>query len=296
MIRIHCPECGTKFECGAADEGKRITCPDCGECFTAGLKTGVKAGSAPPRVPRGHRRRRGEDDDDENEDGDPPRGQRKPKKKAKTSALTVVISGVIFAVVFVGSLFLLGASEYFTRRAARRLADAERGPVNPRPFEFPKPPVEIGGVGGATKIVGSGNNPQFQDQAPDGGFLIGMELGVVNMKSIKAIRPIHLVNGQEVKGAQHGSDLANVVTVKAKPGYAVSSLTVNAGLWIDSMSVSFRRISDGKIDPSDSSQSDFVGGVGGNRSILGGNTAPAIGIIGKSNQKDCTGIGLLIKK
>jgi hypothetical protein len=84
--------------------------------------------------------------------------------------------------------------------------------------------------------------------------------------------------------------------VKAKPGYAVSSLTVNAGLWIDGMSVSFTRILDGKLDPGDSYQSNYVGGVGGNRSILGGNTAPAIGIIGRSNQKDCTGIGLLIKK
>jgi V8-like Glu-specific endopeptidase len=160
--------------------------------------------------------------------------------------------------------------------------------------------VDVVGADGATKILGGGADPQFKDEAPVVGLLVGFEFGLgkfANHDTIKAVRPIYRVaKDEEVMGKQYGTKLERVVTVKAKAGYAVGSLTLKAGLWIDGISVTFMRVADGKLDPSDSYQSDYFGNTAGNRTILGGDGTPVIGICGRSNQSDCSGIGLLLKK
>jgi hypothetical protein len=92
-----------------------------------------------------------------------------------------------------------------------------------------------------------------------------------------------------------GTDKLNV-TVKAKKGYAVSALNVNAGLWLDGMSLTFARHANGKLDLKDTYQSNYHGGPGGVRSIHGGNGMSVVGVIGrKSNDNAANGIGLLLK-
>jgi hypothetical protein len=56
------------------------------------------------------------------------------------------------------------------------------------------------------------------------------------------------------------------------------------------------KVVDGKLDPKDSYQSEFVGSDE-NKPItkMGGTGTPVIGIVGKSNNKDMTGMGLLFK-
>jgi hypothetical protein len=154
--------------------------------------------------------------------------------------------------------------------------------------------------GGATKILGGAFDPEFKDEAPDGAVLVGFEFGLgktFNKDNIKAIRPIYRnAKGDDVKGRQIGNNLVRVVTVQAKPGYAVGAVSVRAGLWIDAVTVTFMKAGDGKLDPNDSYKSDLVGATGPNETILSGASVPIVGIVGKSNKEGATGIGLLLKK
>lgn len=171
----------------------------------------------------------------------------------------------------------------------------ERPPVVVGPVD--KPPVNTSPDGfSRTNIVGGGGDPQFEDKAPAGGMLIGLELAVVNNDAIKSVRPIYSLQGKEVKGAQVGTEKLNVV-IKAKQGYAVSAMNVNAGLWLDGMSLTFARVNKGKLDLNDTYPSPYYGGPGGGRSIHGGQGMLVVGVIGKKNAGDnsANGIGLLLK-
>ena len=55
-------------------------------------------------------------------------------------------------------------------------------------------------------------------------------------------------------------------------------------------------VADGRLDPSDSYERDFVG-LEQDKPLtkLGGDGTPVIGIVGKSNTKDMTRMGLLLK-
>jgi hypothetical protein len=156
------------------------------------------------------------------------------------------------------------------------------------------------GQGGATKILGGGNDPEFKDEAPDGTLLVGFEFGLgkfVNQDVIKAVRPIYRdAKGGEALGKAYGKNHMRGVTVTAKSGYAVGAVAVNAGLGVDGLSITFMKVKDGRLDPQDAYASEYIGGKGGSRTILNGTGLPVVGIVGRSNANDCTGIGLLLKK
>jgi hypothetical protein len=147
--------------------------------------------------------------------------------------------------------------------------------------------------------MGGAFDPQFKDEAPGGGLLIGFEVGLgkfVNIDVIAAIQPIYSTAMGEQPGKRYGTNFSRVVTVKAKPGYAVGAITAKAGLTIDGFSVTFMRIAGATLDPGDSYQSDWIGGKGGGgETLLTGGGTPIVGIVGKSNNRDCTGLGLLLK-
>ena len=153
---------------------------------------------------------------------------------------------------------------------------------------------------GATQILGGAFDPVFRDDAPAGAILIGFEIGMgkfFNNDVIRALRPIYRTpDGKEVMGKQYGSDLARVVTVKAKAGYAVGGAHVPAGLGIDAIDLIFMRVKNGKLDPSDSYKSGRNGGPGGGPTTLNGGGATVVGIVGKSKPDLCSGIGLVFKK
>lgn len=159
---------------------------------------------------------------------------------------------------------------------------------------------DMGDKDGLTRILGGAFDPQFKDEPPEGSLLVGLELGMgkfFDKDVIKAVRPIYRdAKEKEVMGKQYGTKLTRVVTVKAKAGYAVGGAEVRAGLGIDAVTVTFMRLKGDRLDPDDSYKSEFIGGMGGSPTVLGGDGTPVIGIIGKSNKDDCTGIGLLLKK
>jgi Trypsin-like peptidase domain len=148
-------------------------------------------------------------------------------------------------------------------------------------------------------ILGGAFDPQFKDMAPEGAFLVGFEIGLgkfINWDVIRSARPIYRVGDKETFGEQRGTNLTKVSTIKAKEGYAVGAVTVKHGLGFDGMSITFMKVVDGKLDPKDSYESEWIGTDEKKiPSKIGGDGTPVIGIVGRSNDKDMTGMGLLFK-
>jgi len=151
----------------------------------------------------------------------------------------------------------------------------------------------------ATQILGGGGDPEFQDVAPKGGLLVGLEVGLgkfFNNDVVRAVRPVFRVGDRDEPGTQRGTELDRVVKVIAKPGYAVGAVTIKAGLTVDGLSVTFMKVTGGKLDPNDSYESEWVGGYGGGGPVkLAGDGSLVIGIVGKANAQNATGLGLLVK-
>jgi S1-C subfamily serine protease len=150
-----------------------------------------------------------------------------------------------------------------------------------------------------TKILGGGFDPEYVDVAPEGGVLIGIEVGLGKFFKndvVRAIRPIYRVGANESVGVQHGTQIERVVKLKAKAGYALAAVTIKAGATVDGMSATFMRVKNGKLDRTDSYESEWVGGVGGGAAMrIGGDGTLVVGVVGKSNERDATGLGLLLK-
>ena len=127
--------------------------------------------------------------------------------------------------------------------------------------------------------------------------LVGFEVGLgkfINNDVVKAIRPIYRVGDKDSVGEQYGTNLTNVVKVIAKPGYAVAGVSLKTGLGIDGMSVTFMKIADGKLDPKDAYESEWIGGKGGGGPVkIGGDGTLVVGILVKANAKDVSGFGLI---
>ena len=160
-------------------------------------------------------------------------------------------------------------------------------------------PAAAASAGKAPTILGGAFDPEFKDAAPEGGLLVGFEIGFgkfLGRDMIRAARPIYRVGDKEVMGEQHGTQWSNMVTIKAKEGYAVGAMAVKHGLGFDGMSVTFMKVTGDKLDPADGYESEFVGSDEKKTPTkVTGNGLPAVGIVGKSNDKDMTGMGLLFK-
>ncbi len=149
-------------------------------------------------------------------------------------------------------------------------------------------------------ILGGAFDPTFADVAPDGGLLVGLEVGLApgfGRTMTRAVRPIYRVKDNTLYGDQQGTQLDDVVTLKAKDGYAVGAVSVMHGLGFDGISVTFMKVADGgRLDAKDSYESKYVGSDEKKQlTKIGGDGTPVVGIVGKSNDKDLTGFGLLMK-
>ena len=150
-----------------------------------------------------------------------------------------------------------------------------------------------------TQIFGGGIDPQFRDAAPAKGLLVGFDVGLGKWAGndvVYAIRPVFVTSeGQEILGQQHGADTSRVTRVKAKSGYAVGAVTVKTVLAVDGLSVTFMKIDKDRLNPKDAYESDWIGGKGsGPQTRLGGDGTAILGIVGKQNSRDFTGLGLLL--
>ena len=178
--------------------------------------------------------------------------------------------------------------------------DPDKGPavVGPMPPMPPMPPAAVRPGDRGPRIAGSHWDAEFRDHAPPDGVLVGFHIGLgkfVNNDVIKAVRPIYRVGDKDTNGLPYGTSTA-ASKLLAKPGYAVGAVSVRTGLGIDGMSVTYMKLVDGKLDPKDSYESEWVGGMGGGGPTrIGGDGTLVVGVLGKmnANGKDVSGIGLV---
>ena len=198
------------------------------------------------------------------------------------------------------------AAEANNVAAASPSANVSRAASPPGPSPSGKKP---GSGHWITKILGSATGSKFKDVAPEGGVLVGFEIGVgkwaPTRMMISAIRPIfQTAGGEQTLGNQHGTALGKTVRVKAKPGYAVGAVVgKEAGVFIGGLAVKFMKLGKEALDPKDNYESDWVGdNLGFEKSISGGG-AIILGIVGNENSNTfpglddnvCTGLGLMLK-
>jgi S1-C subfamily serine protease len=158
-------------------------------------------------------------------------------------------------------------------------------------------------AGTPSKIQGGGGDPEFRETGPAGSLLVGLEVGMgrfFDKPVVKSVRPVFRAGDKDSAGVWHGPTggdvVKEVVKVVAKPGYAVGRITVKTGLGLDGFSVTFMKLTDGKLDPEDSYESEWIGGQGGGGPVRIGDGTPVIGLIGKGRSDTVTGLGLLFPK
>ena len=146
-------------------------------------------------------------------------------------------------------------------------------------------------------IAGGGfGGVPFQEHAPDG-LLIGMRVcsdNSSNRSTVSAVQAIYLTPAGIRLGAMLGNPDGSLVTLLAKPGYAVGGATLRGGGGMDAVTLMYLKIAGQTLDPSDSYASNTVGGMGGGQKHVDGQGVPVIGIVGKHDKNGGSpGVGLI---
>ena len=183
-------------------------------------------------------------------------------------------------------LFVAGGGRVFILQVAGSAGDVEKSgtqtflntcrlPTAPpkAPSPGPAPPPGPGGtpgtsppipVGAATTIAGGAFDPVFKDAGPEGTLLVGLEIGLgkfFDNDVVRSVRPVYRKNGVDTFGDQHGTELIlRVVKAVAKAAMRSGAITVKVGLGVDGLSITFMKVVDGKLDPKDAYESEWIGG------------------------------------
>jgi hypothetical protein len=136
--------------------------------------------------------------------------------------------------------------------------------------------------------VGTNRGGPFIDRPDEGGLLVGFEIGVGSGNDgglyIRAIRPLFATSHGDTQGSMHGNARGDVITVRAREGFAVGGLTIKAANRIDGLSVTFMQIQGAGLDSRNAYTSDWYGSrTSGGTFRLGGSGSPMIGIVGKAD-------------
>jgi hypothetical protein len=151
------------------------------------------------------------------------------------------------------------------------------------------------------RFIGGWNEPEFMDLSPAGGMLVGFDIAYGGLgNSIVTVQPIYQVPGKpkDVSGLIHGTDTKRRGRDRAKPGYAVGAISVKGALWVDGFSITYMKVVDDKLDPTDSYESSWYGNPGrpDEMNLITGEGAPAIGILGRQGRRDLNALGLVFKQ
>lgn len=168
------------------------------------------------------------------------------------------------------------------------------GKTPPRTNENPapaKPGVE-------TEIAAGGNDPMFKDFGPEKSFLVGFEVTTGPQDKpveIVGLRPIFRAGETEAFGEQHGPR-EGAKTIKAKPGFAVGSVTVRRDNRVRGLLVTFMKLDGGKLNPSEKYESEWIGDRTTHESVtLDGKGSPFVAVTGRESPhqtRQLTGLGL----
>jgi hypothetical protein len=141
-----------------------------------------------------------------------------------------------------------------------------------------------------TVDVGEASFPgdaQFRTVPTDGGLLIGFDLTygrrLASTPVIHAIRPIFLTRKGKVAGPVAGVGGSGGVHVEAKPGYAIGRMFCRTGLHLNTITITYMKITPTGLDPNDSYEGACYGGEGGSgRDMIGGGGTLIVGVIGSA--------------
>jgi hypothetical protein len=140
----------------------------------------------------------------------------------------------------------------------------------------------------------------YRDVCEEGGVLIGFEVGLGKFganDTVGSLRPIFRTKDGEKFGQWHGPAPATPITVKAKPGYVVSSMLARTQLAVDGFTLTFARLGPNGLDLDDTYNGKAAGGNGGQPSTIGGdkasNGALFVGVAGHLNDGKASSLGLI---
>lgn len=178
---------------------------------------------------------------------------------------------------------------------------SERPPV---PRRKPKPPPLDGG-GFAwrhpnvtrTEMAGGKGGGEFADTYT-GAFLVGMNLTTRHFAGhlvIASVQSIYLTRLGRATSRAHGKADQTIVSLQARPGYAVGGIVGRSGDRLDGVKLIFMRIDGNRLNPDDSYESEWVGGEGGHETRLVSDGKPVVGVFGKCGA-EMDGIGLELEQ
>ncbi|MBY0460059.1 MAG: hypothetical protein K2V38_22310 [Gemmataceae bacterium] len=199
----------------------------------------------------------------------------KKRRRQDSSSTQTTILSVLSVLFFVGiaiGIVVLRAQ----RRAARNDALFGRndggggggggggGFQNPNPPPFnpqPQPKVLKPGVTDGPATGGFGDI-DYREYREDGAILIGFEIGlgaVPDTAVVTYLRPIWQTAKGEQLGTAYGRTKKPVVTVKARPGYAIGGVRIKSGGAIEGLCFTFMRRGEKHLIASDFYISDWYG-------------------------------------
>lgn len=163
-----------------------------------------------------------------------------------------------------------------------------------------------------TKMLGfSITKLPFEEKATDGSLLVGFELGIgkfLDKEMIYALRTIYRTPRGEIWGKAQGEftippspekwprqgQEIKTVQLRARPGYAVGAVKIRSDLYLLSMKVTFMRVLDGRLDPSQAYVKEWIGNrETGREDTVGGDGSPVVGIFGNKDERRILALGLI---
>lgn len=138
----------------------------------------------------------------------------------------------------------------------------------------------------------------FKEVFDADGVLVGFEItkrSAFGGDLIESLQPIVQVQGQEKTGHRHGGNTGAPQKVVARDGYAVGRVEGRVGMMVNGFKITFMRVQDGALDPSDSYESPWIGFDKGGAPFTLDSQAKAVrGIYGTSREDWISGFGFLV--
>jgi hypothetical protein len=138
---------------------------------------------------------------------------------------------------------------------------------------------------------------EFRETARSGGLLVGLRVGYIDApggRRIGSIQPIFQSGDTYQEGESKGAPIPGETTVMARPGYAIGGVRVRSELMVDAIQVVFMKYKDGRLNPSDSYGSAWLGDPRvGNLKYVTGEGKVVVGIRGATDGRALNALGLV---
>jgi hypothetical protein len=145
-----------------------------------------------------------------------------------------------------------------------------------------------------------GDQDLFREVGPVGGMLAGVRVSYKPFfggPKISSVQPIFRSGSRLIEGRKYGTVNGPETTAVARTGYAVGALRTHAGLGLDGFEMIFMKVRDGRLDPSDSYNSPWLGDIhgGGPSDVMNIDGLLVVGLKGRASET-VRALGLIVVK